>query len=182
MVIKSEPGTRKEIAGVGSKSSDPIIIDQIAATPHGIAQISVPPNTTVYTPATATVHAPGNATAHPANATMNTVNPTTHPANATALPPNSAAYTPANATVYTPPNTTAYGIVYQQKTQVIVIYHLWSAMHHFNTSFVFVLMLVHGICILVFGSFGLSTKEPYTIMLCPLSLAVAAAVSVHTSP
>ena len=30
------------------------------------------------------------------------------------------------------------------------------------------------------GSFGLSTKEPYTIMLCPLALALA--LSVHTSP
>ena len=34
-----------------------------------------------------------------------------------------------------------------------------------------------------FGSFGLSTKEPYTIMLCPLSLASLSLVSsVHTSP
>ena len=42
---------------------------------------------------------------------------------------------------------------------------------------------------MVFGSFGLSTKEPYTIMLCPSSLALVSslalsslALSVHTSP
>ena len=41
----------------------------------------------------------------------------------------------------------------------------------------------------IFGSFGLSTKEPYTIMLCPSSLALVLSVlvslassSVHTSP
>ena len=34
---------------------------------------------------------------------------------------------------------------------------------------------------LLFGSFGLSTKEPYTIMLCPSSLASSSS-SVHTSP
>ena len=36
---------------------------------------------------------------------------------------------------------------------------------------------------IVFGSFGLSTKEPYTIMLCPSWLASSAlASSVHISP
>ena len=34
----------------------------------------------------------------------------------------------------------------------------------------------------VFGSFGLSTKEPDAIMLCPSLLALALVSSVHTSP
>ena len=35
--------------------------------------------------------------------------------------------------------------------------------------------------VFIFGSFGLSTKEPYTIMLCPSS-SLASSSSVHTSP
>ena len=42
-----------------------------------------------------------------------------------------------------------------------------------------VILIMHH----VFGSFGLSTKEPHAIMLCPLlSKASVLALSVHTSP